>query len=112
EKFINRASPIRLNHIHSSANYPQFNMDSPTTVLDSPHVKTIKHLKRLLRYDVDDLLEQVNDFTAFAKDLQAYSWRLNNKEQRFMEAVMHFQGELASDAPFIEAVENAHSCHH
>ncbi|MCI63990.1 hypothetical protein A2U01_0085247, partial [Trifolium medium] len=29
-----------------------------------------------------------------------------------MEAVMHLQGELASDAPFIEAVENAHSCHH
>ncbi|MCI96645.1 hypothetical protein A2U01_0117945, partial [Trifolium medium] len=29
-----------------------------------------------------------------------------------MEAVLHFQGELASDAPFIEAVENAHSCHH
>ncbi|MCI85532.1 hypothetical protein A2U01_0106811, partial [Trifolium medium] len=25
---------------------------------------------------------------------------------------MHFQGELASDAPFIEAVENAHYCHH
>ncbi|MCI89282.1 hypothetical protein A2U01_0110570, partial [Trifolium medium] len=29
-----------------------------------------------------------------------------------MEAVLHFQGELASDAPFIEAVENAYSCHH
>ncbi|MCI60360.1 hypothetical protein A2U01_0081616, partial [Trifolium medium] len=29
-----------------------------------------------------------------------------------MEAVMHFQGELTSDAPFIEAVEDAHSCHH
>ncbi|MCI92674.1 hypothetical protein A2U01_0113971, partial [Trifolium medium] len=29
-----------------------------------------------------------------------------------MEAVMHFQGELASDAPFIKAVEDAHSCHH
>ncbi|MCI91327.1 hypothetical protein A2U01_0112621, partial [Trifolium medium] len=33
-------------------------MDSPTTVLDSPHVKAIKQLKRLLLYDVDDLLEQ------------------------------------------------------
>ncbi|MCI85475.1 hypothetical protein A2U01_0106754, partial [Trifolium medium] len=29
-----------------------------------------------------------------------------------MEAVMHFQGELTSDAPFIEDVEDAHSCHH
>ncbi|MCI95175.1 hypothetical protein A2U01_0116473, partial [Trifolium medium] len=29
-----------------------------------------------------------------------------------MEAVMHFQGELVSDAPFIEAVEDVHSCHH
>ncbi|MCI80911.1 hypothetical protein A2U01_0102183, partial [Trifolium medium] len=29
-----------------------------------------------------------------------------------MEAMMHFQGELVSDAPFIEAVEDAHSCHH
>ncbi|MCI87994.1 hypothetical protein A2U01_0109280, partial [Trifolium medium] len=47
-------------------------MDSPTTVLDSPHMKTIKHLKRLLHYDVDDLLEQVSDFTTFAEDLQAY----------------------------------------
>ncbi|MCI80335.1 hypothetical protein A2U01_0101606, partial [Trifolium medium] len=25
---------------------------------------------------------------------------------------MHFQGELVSDAPFIEAVEDVHSCHH
>ncbi|MCI58918.1 hypothetical protein A2U01_0080173, partial [Trifolium medium] len=33
-------------------------MDSPATVLDSPHVKMIKHLKRLLNYDVDDLLDQ------------------------------------------------------
>ncbi|MCI45505.1 hypothetical protein A2U01_0066744, partial [Trifolium medium] len=56
--------------------------------------------------------EQVSDFTTFAEDLQAYSWRLTNKEQHFMEAVIHLQGELASDAPFIEAVENAHSCHH
>ncbi|MCI49503.1 hypothetical protein A2U01_0070747, partial [Trifolium medium] len=68
------------------------NMDSPATVLDSHHVKTIKHLKRLLHYDMDDLLDQVNDFTVFAEDLQAYSWRLTNKELRFMEAVMHFQG--------------------
>ncbi|MCI83466.1 hypothetical protein A2U01_0104742, partial [Trifolium medium] len=29
-----------------------------------------------------------------------------------MEAVMHLQGELTSDAPFTEAVENAHHCHH
>ncbi|MCI85307.1 hypothetical protein A2U01_0106586, partial [Trifolium medium] len=29
-----------------------------------------------------------------------------------MEAVTHLQGELASDAPFIEVVENAHHCHH
>ncbi|MCI92230.1 hypothetical protein A2U01_0113526, partial [Trifolium medium] len=29
-----------------------------------------------------------------------------------MEAVMHFQGELASDTPFIGAVEDADSCHH
>ncbi|MCI93224.1 hypothetical protein A2U01_0114522, partial [Trifolium medium] len=66
----------------------------PTTVLDSPHVKAIKHLKRLLHCDVDDLLDQVNDFTAFPEDLRASSWRLTNKELRFMEAVMHFQGEL------------------
>ncbi|MCI49408.1 hypothetical protein A2U01_0070652, partial [Trifolium medium] len=38
--------------------------------------------------------------------------RLTNKKLRFMEAVMHFQGELVSDAPFIEAVEDANSCHH
>ncbi|MCI67859.1 hypothetical protein A2U01_0089118 [Trifolium medium] len=48
-------------------------MDSPTTVLNSPHVKAIKHLKRLLRYDVDALLDQVNDFTTFAEDLRASS---------------------------------------
>ncbi|MCI62902.1 hypothetical protein A2U01_0084159, partial [Trifolium medium] len=48
-------------------------MDSPTTILDSPHVKTIKHLKCLLRYDVDDLLEQVSDFTTYAEDLCASS---------------------------------------
>ncbi|MCI64802.1 hypothetical protein A2U01_0086060, partial [Trifolium medium] len=68
--------------------------------------------KRLLRYDVDDLLEQVSDFTTFTEDLRASSWRLTKKELRFMEAVVHLQGELASDAPFIEAVENAHYCHH
>ncbi|MCI78339.1 hypothetical protein A2U01_0099609, partial [Trifolium medium] len=67
-------------------------MDSPTTVLDSPQVKAIKHLKRMLRYDIDELLDQVNDFTIFAEDLRDSSWRLTNKELRFMEAVMHFQG--------------------
>ncbi|MCI78848.1 hypothetical protein A2U01_0100119, partial [Trifolium medium] len=46
---------------------------SPITVLDSPHVKAIKQLKRMLRYDVDDLLDQVNDFTTFAEDLRASS---------------------------------------
>ncbi|MCI91162.1 hypothetical protein A2U01_0112456, partial [Trifolium medium] len=29
-----------------------------------------------------------------------------------MEAVMQFQGELVSNAPFIDAVEDSHSCHH
>ncbi|MCI83499.1 hypothetical protein A2U01_0104775, partial [Trifolium medium] len=61
-------------------------MDSPTTVLDSPHMKTIKQLKRMLRYDVDELLDQVNNFTTFAEDIRASSWRLTNKELRFMEA--------------------------
>ncbi|MCI62341.1 hypothetical protein A2U01_0083598, partial [Trifolium medium] len=50
-------------------------MESPTTVLDSRHVKAIKQLKCMLCYDVDELLDQVNNFTTFAEDLRASSWR-------------------------------------
>ncbi|MCH79991.1 hypothetical protein A2U01_0000753 [Trifolium medium] len=87
-------------------------MDSPTSVLDSPVVKTIKALKHLLRHDIDGLIEQVDEFSDLAEDLRLASWRLTNEELRFLERIMRLKSELASEAVYIQSVEGVHQLQH
>ncbi|MCI30059.1 hypothetical protein A2U01_0051268, partial [Trifolium medium] len=75
-------------------------------------VKTIKALKRLLRTDVDDLIDQVEKFSDLAEDLRQASWRLTNEELSFLERVMRLKSELSSEAVYIQSVEDIHQLQH
>ncbi|MCI23397.1 hypothetical protein A2U01_0044576, partial [Trifolium medium] len=87
-------------------------MDSPTTVLDSPVVKTIKALKRLLNNNVDDLIDQVEEFSDLAEDLRLVSWRLNNEELGFLERITRLKNELSCEAVYIQSVEDIYHLQH
>jgi hypothetical protein len=82
-------------------------MNSPTSVLESHVNRIIKALKGLLRHDIDDLIDQVDDFSEFAEELRSASWRLTNAELHFLERVMHLKDGLNDDGAFIESVEDA-----
>ncbi|GAU39166.1 hypothetical protein TSUD_147880 [Trifolium subterraneum] len=56
-------------------------MESLTYVLESLVIKTIKALKRLLRYDIDMLLDQVDDFSAIVEDHRLASWSMRLHEE-------------------------------
>ncbi|MCI32299.1 hypothetical protein A2U01_0053512, partial [Trifolium medium] len=86
-------------------------MESPTSYIESHVVPIIKQICRMLKFDTEDLLDQVDDFTEFVNALKDYSWRLIKKESFFLERVLRFQKELASDAPFVNFVEEQEWCH-
>ncbi|MCI91348.1 hypothetical protein A2U01_0112642, partial [Trifolium medium] len=59
----------------------------------------------MLKFDIDELLNQVDDFTEFVNALKDYSWRLTKKESVFLERILYFQKKLSADAPFVNSVE-------
>ncbi|MCI76174.1 hypothetical protein A2U01_0097443, partial [Trifolium medium] len=62
-------------------------MESPTSCVEPTIVSIIKQLRRMLKLDVDELLDQMDDFTEFVNALRGYSWRLTKKESVFLECV-------------------------
>ncbi|GAU45313.1 hypothetical protein TSUD_300420 [Trifolium subterraneum] len=55
-------------------------MNSPNSVLESQVARIIKALKGMLSHDIDDLIDQADDFSEFAEELRSASWRLTNAE--------------------------------
>ncbi|GAU45856.1 hypothetical protein TSUD_371520 [Trifolium subterraneum] len=51
----------------------------------------------MLRFDTEDLMEQVDDFSVFVDELRDYSWRLTNKELLFLECVLLLKKEMVAD---------------
>ncbi|MCI54042.1 hypothetical protein A2U01_0075289, partial [Trifolium medium] len=57
------------------------------------------------RFETDELMDQVDDFSEFVKELHDYSWRLDRKESFFLVRVLRLQKGLTADAPFVNSIE-------
>ncbi|MCI36430.1 hypothetical protein A2U01_0057653, partial [Trifolium medium] len=65
----------------------------------------IKQIQRMLRFETDELMGQVDDFSEFVKELNDYSWRLDKKESLFLGRVLRLHKGLTADAPFVNSIE-------
>ncbi|MCI67399.1 hypothetical protein A2U01_0088658, partial [Trifolium medium] len=66
-------------------------MSSSSTCVQSPALPTIKQICRMLCMETEELMENIDDFLEFVKELNDYSWRLSKNEKRFLECVLRFQ---------------------
>jgi hypothetical protein len=86
-------------------------MDSSIHVLESSAKPAIRQIKNMLGYDIEDLLDQVEEFKTFVDELKDYSSRLSEKETAFLELALELQKRLVNDAAFIQTAENIADCH-
>ncbi|MCI49929.1 hypothetical protein A2U01_0071173, partial [Trifolium medium] len=65
----------------------------------------------MLRFETDELMVQVDDFSEFVTELHDYSWRLDRKESLFLARMLRLQRGLTADAPFVNSIEEQEWCH-
>jgi GTPase involved in cell partitioning and DNA repair len=70
----------------------------------------LRQLRNVLRYDTDDLMDQVEDFSSMVKELQDYSWRLTEQERAFLAVVQELAKRLMDDAALTVTTENVEYC--
>jgi chromosome segregation ATPase len=86
-------------------------MDTTIRVLESPVMLAIKHVKNMLEYETEELMDQVDDFKTFVDELNDYCWRLTDKEKAFLEVASELQKRLVKDAAFITTTETVSECY-
>ncbi|MCI21336.1 hypothetical protein A2U01_0042503, partial [Trifolium medium] len=86
-------------------------IDSSASCLPSPAASFIQHIRRMLKMETMDLMENADDFAEFAHELQDYAWRLNKEERYFLDCVLRLHRELKANASFIIAAEDVQECH-
>jgi hypothetical protein len=80
-------------------------MDITIPVLESLVMPAIRQVKNFLEEDLEELLDNVEDFKTFVDELNDYSWRLTDKEKAFLELVLELSKRLEKDAAFIATTE-------
>jgi cysteinyl-tRNA synthetase len=86
-------------------------MDTNIPVLDSPAMPAFSQVKNFLEEDLEELLDNVEDFKTFVDELNDYSWRLTDKEKAFLELVLELSKRLEKDVAFIATTKTVSDCY-
>jgi chromosome segregation ATPase len=86
-------------------------MDTTIPVLESPAMPAIRRVKCRLEEDIEELLDNVEEFKTFVDELNDYKWRLTDDEKAFLELVLELSKRLEKDAAFIETTTTVFDCY-
>ncbi|KAK2362671.1 hypothetical protein QL285_087714 [Trifolium repens] len=86
-------------------------MDTTIPVLESPAMPTIRRVKCRLEEDIEELLDNVEEFKIFVDELKDYKWRLTEDEKAFLELALELSKRLEKDAAFIETTTTVFDCY-
>ncbi|KAK2356111.1 hypothetical protein QL285_093466 [Trifolium repens] len=71
----------------------------------------IRRVKCRLEEDIEELLDNVEEFKTFVDELNDYKWRLTDDEKAFLELVLELSKRLEKDAAFIETTTTVFDCY-
>ncbi|KAK2455512.1 hypothetical protein QL285_002957 [Trifolium repens] len=77
-------------------------MDNNIPVLESPAMPAIKRVRNRVEENVEDLLDNVEEFRTYVDELNDYKWRLTDEQKVFLELALELSARLEKDAAFIE----------
>ncbi|KAK2389023.1 hypothetical protein QL285_062653 [Trifolium repens] len=86
-------------------------MDTNALVLESPAMPAIRRVKCRVEEDIDELMDNVEEFTTFVDELKDYNWRLTEDEKAFLELALELSKRLEKDAAFIETTTTVFDCY-
>jgi chromosome segregation ATPase len=68
-------------------------------------------VKCRLEEDIEELLDNVEEFKTFVDELNDYKWRLTDDEKAFLELALELSKRLEKDAAFIETTTTIFYCY-
>jgi chromosome segregation ATPase len=77
-------------------------MDNSIPVLESPAMPAIRRVRNRVEENVEDLLDNVEEFRTYVDELNDYKWRLTDEQKVFLELALELSARLEKDAAFIE----------
>ena len=86
-------------------------MDTNALVLESPAMPAIRRVKCRLEEDIEELMDNVEEFKTFVDELKDYKWRLTEDEKAFLELALELSKRLEKDATFIETTTTVFDCY-
>jgi chromosome segregation ATPase len=86
-------------------------MDTNALVLESLAMPAIRRVKCRVEEDIDELMDNVEEFKTFVDELKDYKWRLTDDEKTFLELALELSKRLEKDAAFIETTTTVFDCY-
>jgi cysteinyl-tRNA synthetase len=86
-------------------------MEATILVLESPVMPAIRRVKSRLEEDIEELLDNVEEFKTFVEELNDYKWHLTDEEKAFLELALELSKRLEKDAAFIETTTAVFDCY-
>ncbi|KAK2425512.1 hypothetical protein QL285_035752 [Trifolium repens] len=77
-------------------------MDNSIPVLESPAMPAIRRVRNRVEENIEDLLDNVEEFRTYVDELNDYKWRLTDEQKVFLELALELSSRLEKDAAFIE----------
>jgi hypothetical protein len=77
-------------------------MDNSIPVLESPAMPAIRRVRNIVEENIEDLLDNVEEFRTYVDELNDYKWRLTDEQKVFLELALELSTRLEKDAAFIE----------
>ncbi|KAK2444592.1 hypothetical protein QL285_015606 [Trifolium repens] len=86
-------------------------MDNTVPVLESPAMPAIRRVRNRVEENLEDLLDNVEEFQTYVDELNDYKWRLTDEHKVFLELALELSKRLEKDAAFIETTNVVFECY-
>ncbi|KAK2416004.1 hypothetical protein QL285_038438 [Trifolium repens] len=86
-------------------------MDNTIPVLELPAMPAIRRVRNRVEENIDDLLDNVEEFQTYVEELNDYKWRLTDEQKIFLELALELSKRLEKDAAFIETTNAIFECY-
>ncbi|KAK2435061.1 hypothetical protein QL285_020144 [Trifolium repens] len=86
-------------------------MDNTIPVLESPAMSAIRRVRNRVEENLEDLLDNVEEFQTYVDELNDYKWRLTDEQKVFLELALELSKRLEKDAAFIETTNAVFECY-
>ncbi|KAK2455240.1 hypothetical protein QL285_002714 [Trifolium repens] len=86
-------------------------MDNSIPTLESPAMPAIRRVRNRVEENIEDLLDNVEEFRTYVNELNDYKWRLTDEHKVFLELALELSTRLEKDAAFIETTNAVFECY-